>query len=881
MIRWISGCLCALLISSCNRGGTQVVLPALDRSAKIQIFCADLEEINAVEFDVLSLLPLEACELESTELATGFTPFRLGAVTQIQSGEVAAINFTEPGVFDTNDAVPGFTSFRVGEQPTGIRISPRDPKFTYVSSFSSKTVQAYPTARILTGDDDPDLPSEDQVDLQAGPADLALYELVGDATTTLDDQGSVTAVNPGEIFYRFLYAPIPDLGVVAQIEVVDFETGELGDPTFLELETASCETTDSVTPPASTPADYHRICPDTGDDARFVKTVRTTTPCADGPGEGPRPIAVSVDLGDAGNLGDDVLLVADANQPIIHRVRLENADGATTALEPIVTDTPVTALAVTPRVPESFGNQGNQPATQRYLYAISATDGSVLAVDYTPDSPDFGAVLPVLAGISARANEENVESRNRVRTLFTNARAIEVVAPEYRLTTDGAGDSFVPNADLCDPADSDEFSVAQNESNMRGVFLAVSLASGSVVFLDVYDLNAPCRGGACNTVTDPDAFASIRRHRRRFGLTPSTFIEIQGTPALAFNAAQGTLDPDTGAARNSDGPGLEIISCPESMFGVFGGIENNRVERPLICTSSQVWSNAPSQRWDAVWEGLIPASEGGLGSFSNESFDGEAGNWFLAGDVPFCEIGVLGPTELPGADPPIPGLVNTSYGGDRLLITGELPPNRRDDTDCQEFEDVPDEIDDFPVWFPIVRAFNDQLEIGESPDPNRYTLDEVAFCFNQFTEYQVHTREAYTVVGTWSRFIHRVVSDELTGECVLDDARPIEAPGGVLDVDTVLSGRAFPGVQFINPLVSFEIEPFPEGIVPADSTLAVLTFSILNGFGVLSFDTSSATLSLPSSMLFSEPFELLYFVDLQRGVREIMFDPLSTVQTFQ
>ncbi len=875
MIRWAGWGLCFVLIAACNRGGTQVVLPALDRSAKIQLFCADLEQITGVDFAVRALLPLEACELATSELAAEFTPFRLGAVTQIQSGEVVAVNFTARGVFDTSDTVPGFNGLRVGEQPTGIQVSPFDPEFTYVSSFSSKAIQAFPTVRLLTADDPLDLAEGQEVDTGAGPTDLALYELVDEARTLPEDGGPVTGVEPGNIVFRFLYAPIPDLGVVAQIEVIDAETGELGEPTFLELETASCATTDPVPPPPSTSADYHRICPNSGPAARFVKAVRTTVPCVDGLEAGPRPVTVRVDYGDPSNLGDDVLLIADVNQPIIHRFLLENANGATTALDPIVTDTPTTALAVTPFVPASFDNL---TATQRYLYAISAADGSVLAVDYTPTSSSFGSVLPVIAGISARANQENVESRNRVRSLFTNARAIEVVTPEYVLRTDQEGDLAV--TDLCDPIDSNEASLAQNPFNMRGVFLAVSLGSGTLFFLDVYDLNAPCRGGSCNTVTQPDAFASIRRHRRRFGLTPSSFIEIQGTPSLVFNVAQGTLDAETGAARNSDGPGLDFISCPESMFGVFGDDPTSGADG-LICTSSQVWSNAPSQRWDAVWQGLIPSSEGGLGLFSNESFSGEPGNWLVAGDVPFCEIGVLGPTELPGADPTVPDLVNTPYRGDRVLITGELPPNRMNDPDCEKFQDVPDEIDDSPVWFPIVRAFNDELEIGESPNPSRYTLEQVAFCFNQFTEYQIHTRGAYTVVGTSSGFIHRVIPDPITNECVLDAERPIEAPGGVLDVDTVLSGRAFPGVQFINPLVSFQIQRFAEGLAVTDSTVVVLTFNISNGFGVLLFDTSAGGTSLPSSMLFSESFDRLYFVDLVRGVREIAFEPLSSVQSFQ
>ena len=877
-----------LLVAACNRGGTNVVLPSLNRSARIQLFCANLEQPTSFDVGFRGLLPLDACELDLEDLAEDFTPNGLGAVTQVQSGEVAAVNFSSQRVFDTNTSVPGFTAFQVGEQPTGLQISPLNPDYTFVSSFSAKTIQAYPTELIflLASEQSDDLPDPQERSLEAGPLDLALYEVGLPSEIVRDDEGMVENVVAGEVLFRFLYAPIPDQSAVAQIEV-DPNTGELGEVTLLtgfgtgtpigQLETRDCaDIGDVPPPPASTAQDYHRICPDTGAPAniRDVKTVETTTPCTDGDGTGPRPVRLLVDYGQAQstNTSDDVLLVADANQPIIHRFSLD-ATGAT-AIEPIDALTPTREITVTPFVPASFDNED---ATRRYLYAITAPDRSVLAIDFTPDDPAFGAVLPVIAGVSARANEENVESRNRVRSEFANARTIEVVSPEYVLTTDAQGNLIVDPDTLCDPEVDDDQALALNAFNMRGVFLAVSLSNGLIFFLDIYDLNAPCRGGGCDNITDADAFASIRRHRRRWSVTPSTFINTQGTPSLLFNAAQGTLDPDNGEARNSDGPGLDFIECPESLFGIFG-TPQSADEEALICTSSQVWSNF-SQRWDATWGGLIPGSLGGLGRFSDASFSGEPGNWFLAGDVPFCEVGVLGPTTLPGADPDT-GLVETDYGGDRLLITGELPPNRVNDPSCEQFEDVPEEIDDFPVWFPILRAFNDELEIGASPNPQRYSLDEVAFCFNQFTEYQVHTQDAYTVFGTESQFVHRTIPDPITNECILDASRPISQTGGVVDVDTVLSGRAFPGVQFINPFVSFEIQPF--GDVPVtDSTLALLTFNVFNEFGVLLLDSSGGLSSLPSSMLFYEGLEQLFFVDLQRGVRQIIFDPLSTAQTFQ
>jgi hypothetical protein len=66
-----------------------------------------------------------------------------------------------------------------------------------------------------------------------------------------------------------------------------------------------------------------------------------------------------------------------------------------------------------------------------------------------------------------------------------------------------------------------------------------------------------------------------------------------------------------------------------------------------------------------------------------------------------------------------------------------------------------------------------------------------------------------------------------------------------------------------------------------DSTVALLNFNILNQFGVEVLDTSTSLRSLPSSMLFSEQQDQLFFVDFVAGVRRIIFSPLSIVQTFE
>ena len=475
---------------------------------------------------------------------------------------------------------------------------------------------------------------------------------------------------------------------------------------------------------------------------------------------------------------------------MIHRFTLF-ANGAT-PIEPIVTGTPTSDVDVTPYVPAT-SDPSDQAATDRYLYAVSATDSSVLAIDYSEDTPaTFGAVLPVVAGISARANEENVESRNRVRSAFSNVRSIEVISPFYNLEPDpDTGGARVPEEDICRSSDGDAFALAQNPSNMRGVFLAVSLSNGTMFFLDIYDLNAPCRGGEgahrlharrnrAGPVREypaaPSAIWFYPVHLHHYRRHPVASVQHCAGEDRRNHRGRGELRR-TGA-RVHQLPALDV----QRVWSQDGGSDDDA----LICTSSQVWSNF-TQRWDAAWGGLIPESEGGLGLFSDESFDGQPGNWFLGGDVPLCQVGVLGQQQGPPIDSDLSIDRLQSYGGDRVLITGDLPPNTRDDPNCQQFVDLEEDIDDFPVWFPIIRAFNNQLEIGPSPNPNRYTLDEVRFCFNQYTAYQIHTQNAYTVTGTTSGFIHRVVPDATTGECIFDQTRPIQ----IDDVDTFLTARAF------------------------------------------------------------------------------------------
>ncbi|MFW2386804.1 MAG: hypothetical protein ACN4G0_00595, partial [Polyangiales bacterium] len=286
------------LLASCNNNANSVVLASLNRSEKIELFCADVEDLGGNRGEVRDLLPSFLCTSD-TAFNSGVGPRVLGAVTQVQTGEVAVIDFTISRIANTNQTVPGVTPVTVGEQPTGIQISPFESTYTYVTSFSPKSLQAVSSAELITGE----IPfARQELRFDAGPKDVALHESAYTCVNR-DDEELVTGAD-STVDYRYLYVALPDLGQIAQVPVTFEESGAqtLGTPTFLPLGTYDCDSAmQGDPPPTSDETDYNRICPENAPslmrEGRFIKEVRTTTPCTEGGSVGPRPVAVVVDLG--------------------------------------------------------------------------------------------------------------------------------------------------------------------------------------------------------------------------------------------------------------------------------------------------------------------------------------------------------------------------------------------------------------------------------------------------------------------------------------------------------------------------------------------------------------------------------------------------------
>ncbi len=382
-------------------------------------------------------------------------------VLQSARGEVASVDLVDNRIVDTQVVVPGFTFDPVGELPSAIVLpQSADASYAFVANAGQLDLFARPTQRFLgVNVSDPG----DEMPLGSAAVDLVLSP---DETT--------------------LYAAVPDLGAVLAIPVDDDPTtaGVLGDPVPLLL-------TDTI--PGGTPAeprpDYCVSCDDAC--ARVVDPFPHDAfgnalpfPPRSAParfGDTPRPVSLEVDA------ENGLLLVADESLPIVHVIDI---DAGNVELEPLAVGAPTVDIELTPKVPEVAGGTS---ATERFLYAIDATERSVLVADYDL-AP--GSRQPVATVIPVGARGDRPVDR---LALPTGARVLEAFSTsDYSPAGpfDACGGEGVGATQLC------------------GVFVAVGAMDGAIYIVDVYDLDTPARTTAEECA---NAGAIVRRHRIRLG----------------------------------------------------------------------------------------------------------------------------------------------------------------------------------------------------------------------------------------------------------------------------------------------------------------------------------------------------------------------------
>jgi hypothetical protein len=979
---WTLGCFAVWLVGC----GNQVPPPApatFERPGAVAFVCIQTQDGN----NPLPV-PIECCY--STAAAGATTVGRPAAticgpdtsttmhalLAQTSRGEVAAVDLRNKNVIDSRPDIPGFTFVPVGELPVAIAVARHHPAVTYVANAGSRDLTVVKTAAFR------------HLDVGGDPV-LQAVRLVLPGMAALGAQSpSAMEMSPDE---DALFVAFADAGALLRLPIqrctspagggarANCVEGTLDTPAsqLIPLTQSLAKATPSSA--AGTENEpYQKAC-----DSQLLlpapKQVATSIP-ADAATKTPRPIALAVDaFCRAGTPCVRRLLVADGTLPIIHSFDLDAikaGNPGAAVLAPIVTGVPTSALAVTPPVPTKLvgGDCGRShfAGETQYVYAIDATDGSVLvtqgnrvlSVSSEPSSrPDriaFGP--PGATGIRLTTGQPIATAIEVVRGIYDTNNPLQgfdqaAVAPYARLrqlygiTDPGPElislDDTVPNKkNVCAPPDltntaatdarlycTDSTNTAQSSSRLRGVFVAVGISDGTVRIVDVHDLAL----AECHTCPYP-----VVRHRPRLLaaidltqpapiLAPTTgnyapvftigtghfFVNADGTvdspeieqlacitcgankfPAFPdqqtiANLVDGgiqtstasTATADAAAAKTADAgkstvfdAGLDAAASGDNSAAApsitLGQLCHDLKRDSRVCAPADPWIAVGL--WDAVFEGILPGTQGGHGRFVDAgSADSKTGQLEFAGEANFCKAGVLGSDDLKAEH----------HDGDQLVITSRLVTTdwpegaKRVGTAGHTLAEECVSLDnaraagDVEIAFPITRSFADRLVIGNNmiAKPSGVSSASYTFvrqCFrDMLMTYAVRTRNSYTVIDRRTgSFSHRVVTDS-SGRCVEDRTQ-----------SPLRNARAYDRTRFENAVIAFQID---QRVRPDLGT--TLTIGLPPSVPQVVLDANSYGYSsyhgvLPSFLRFNDIDQQLYMVDPAiRGLVPIPLDPFTSV----
>jgi len=602
--------------------------------------------------------------------------------------------------------------------------------------------------------------------------------LVNPAVITFNTSPVALMLSPDE---ESLFVALAEEGRIA---VVPIGNGSMGDPQYITL-SSNVPQFETVAETAA----YQRLCPSTlsvaepaDPDPRTATFLGTT----------PRPTSFTIDSDPLA----PTLLVADSALPIVHRFSLPDLQ----PLAPIATSSPVREVKVTPAVPVTR----DEPQTlQRYMYAVDSLDGSLIVLDYPA-----GRVLAV--GYDPKRSSDRI-------TLNSVIRHIEVITPDL--------DAGL----ICDPYA--EIAEISSPLRLRGVFLALAMADGTVRIHDIHDLDASCRGGdQCqNPANEDDQIVYVRRHRPRLGTFLNQGTSIIGVPSMAGEGSPVRIEA-TGVTLPTNVPDVNPIeTCPADMSRLYPTEEAT----PLICSTLDPWVGALG-KWVAEYEGAIPQAKGRRGRLLPTSPT-------MIGEYSFCSAGVLGAEDTQGLADNVP---ERPYAGDQLLITSELDSAAPDE--CQSVIENDETGRRTGPAFAIQRAYADRIELGgQTLGENPFAYDLITRCFGEFIEYEVRVRGAYAVVSDIAGFLHRV-RESTDRRCAVN-----------VNLRVTRQARALPNVVYRDPWVTFSLGPLPEGI-----GTATFQFELGRVPSKLGLDLGGNRIGvLPASMQYNPFDQYLYVVD--------------------
>jgi hypothetical protein len=797
----------AAALAACSSDPEVIDPPSFNRSERLEWACFDTLKGQPV--------PLSNCQAAPGEsLPDGIRLHVL--VTQSARGEVGAIDIYQDNPDDSrrvdNDIrVPGYTFPAVGEIPSAVVVPPSRPDFTYVANFGSHDITLLSTSLFRVNLLPPFNEQFVSVPLPEAPTDMVL--------------------SPDE---STLFVTLPELGAVGVVRIAD--NGGLYAPTLVTL---SQPTTFEVSVDVEEES-FQKVCPQDAAVSQPDANTPITPPrcrrdCATAT---PYPWALEIDL------ANRRLLVTDASLPVIHVLDMDSliAGNAGAELTPIAVGSPMLDVVLTPPVPRTFGAECNPaepgPDCAQYLYGVDAVDGSVAVLDYAQQ-----AILLVSAQGSERSD--------RI-VLDAPAIGLALIASDLNSRT------------LCSPGS--EFEQNARATQLRGVFIGTALQNGLVQFIDVWDMDATCRGGAnCDDFSrEIGTNVYIRRHRARLIGAESSDVGLVGNPSVSSLASTATVPPN-GVTDSDLVPDLAPVGdCPAGQGRGFP-LEVFQ-EDTLVCAVSDPWDRTV-ENWTASWEGILPAASGGAGVLRR---DGRV----LDAPADFCGAGVLGRDNV--VDSPLEAGQDPEFGypGDQLVIISELPVTAPEG--CQNLEQEGLSGETLPIVFAIEEARQDALVLSATTvGAIVVPFETIAECYGELVQYEVAVRDAYVVQGSLTGLLHRVAEDN--GRCVVDT-----------QADVRRQARAFPGAAFVNTALSFRIAEsqaaFPEG------EEIVINFPLQELVQHVSIDAGASETrnavpgdgTLPSSLRFNHINQRLYTVDSAlSGVVQFTVKPLAAESFFE
>ncbi len=784
----------ALLLATawagCSASSTGITALSLVRPTGVSFVCFDMIEGAARD--------LQGCadEKGNQEL--------VALVLETSTGQLGQVNLTTNRILDTDQRIPGFTFKDVGADPVVAHVPPLSPRFVYVATRANPSVLAVP----LNGfhpELDPGDALEQTVPLPGAPVDMVLASDGAALWVTLGTLGQLARI------------PLNADGTLGAVQTLSL-SASTATPSDASPENTYCK---SCTLEQFTCSRWSDLRPvDSNGDP---KAMAARDPVNLGVAATPGAIATAPD--------SNTVWIADTQLPIVHVIDGDSFT-ETAQLNPGV---PLWDLVASPEVPETTTDQAADPQTTRvrFLYGISATDRTVLAMDASD-----GSVQPV----------RYLPGRPQDRMSPVAATGLSMILPGFDV------------ADVCDPTDTERVGEAAS-GRLRGAFLTVATLGGVVHFVDVYDQDATCRGGDIMCVDDPATGVSdlfIQRHRPRISSSVVS-VALQRNPAVSINGASSTYTidgttPSVLAPSLSPLPAVGEMPCPERMDTMFPSEGD-----PMICAFADPWDGT-TQAWFATYEGTLPSSNSALGQLENGA-DGPA---LTLSQNLFCNVGVLGRENVDGLTGPESG-----YAGDLLVVTSELDFDAG--TACEErFLDRDGNLKLIDI--PIVRSESQRLLLAQSARSG-VSFADVLGCFNGRISFEVRSQGAYTVVGSASGFVHRV-SKDAQGLCIVNENDGVTG-----------DSRARHGQVLDNGLIRFQLaQPQPvdeNGDVfeyPTREEEVELSFAVVGFPSKLRIDTGN----LPVAVEYNRGDGRMYAVDESAGaLHRISTEAVSIVRTFR